>query len=99
MVFRRSVAYPAACYNELDPVIAHNQINLYGTVFLLHTTYLNNFIYILTMASGDYRVADISLADFGRREIEIAEHEVSLLQCNLVSVALTIMFSLFRCLD
>ena len=29
------------------------------------------------MASGDYRVADISLADFGRREIEIAEHEVS----------------------
>jgi len=28
------------------------------------------------MASGDFRVADISLADFGRREIEIAELEV-----------------------
>jgi adenosylhomocysteinase len=28
------------------------------------------------MASGDFRVADISLADFGRKEIEIAEHEV-----------------------
>lgn len=28
------------------------------------------------MASGDYRVADISLADFGRKEIEIAEAEV-----------------------
>lgn len=30
-----------------------------------------------TMSEGDYRVADISLADFGRREIDIAEHEVS----------------------
>ena len=29
------------------------------------------------MESGDYRVADISLADFGRKEIELAEHEVS----------------------
>jgi len=28
------------------------------------------------MSSADYRVADISLADFGRREIEIAEHEM-----------------------
>ena len=28
------------------------------------------------MESGDYRVADISLADFGRKEIELAEHEV-----------------------
>lgn len=28
------------------------------------------------MSEGDYRVADISLADFGRREIDIAEHEV-----------------------
>jgi len=28
------------------------------------------------MASGDYRVADISLADFGRREIELAEYEM-----------------------
>jgi S-adenosylhomocysteine hydrolase len=28
------------------------------------------------MASGDFRVKDISLADFGRREIELAEHEV-----------------------
>ena len=28
------------------------------------------------MSTGDFRVADISLADFGRKEIEIAEHEV-----------------------
>lgn len=28
------------------------------------------------MSSGDFRVADISLADFGRKEIEIAEHEM-----------------------
>jgi len=28
------------------------------------------------MAQGDYRVADISLADFGRREIELAEYEM-----------------------
>jgi len=28
------------------------------------------------MASGDYKVADISLADFGRKEIEIAEIEM-----------------------
>jgi len=25
------------------------------------------------MSSGDYRVADISLADFGRKEIKLAE--------------------------
>jgi hypothetical protein len=31
----------------------------------------------INMSSGDYRVADISLADFGRREIELAEHEVA----------------------
>ena len=30
----------------------------------------------LKMSTGDFRVADISLADFGRKEIEIAEHEV-----------------------
>lgn len=29
------------------------------------------------MSTGDYRVADISLADFGRKEIELAEHEVN----------------------
>jgi len=28
------------------------------------------------VAEGDYRVADISLADFGRKEIELAEHEM-----------------------
>jgi S-adenosylhomocysteine hydrolase len=28
------------------------------------------------MSTADYRVADISLADFGRKEIQIAEHEV-----------------------
>ena len=26
--------------------------------------------------SGDYKVADISLADFGRKEIKMAEHEM-----------------------
>jgi S-adenosylhomocysteine hydrolase len=31
------------------------------------------------MSTGDFRVADISLADFGRKEIELAEHEVLLL--------------------
>jgi adenosylhomocysteinase len=25
---------------------------------------------------GDYKVADISLADWGRKEIDIAEHEM-----------------------
>jgi adenosylhomocysteinase len=35
------------------------------------------------MASGDFRVADISLADFGRKEIEIAEHEMpGLMSCR-----------------
>jgi len=35
------------------------------------------------MASGDFRVADISLADFGRREIELAEHEMpGLMACR-----------------
>jgi adenosylhomocysteinase len=35
------------------------------------------------MASGDYRVADISLADFGRKEIDLAEHEMpGLMACR-----------------
>jgi len=35
------------------------------------------------MASGDFRVADISLADFGRKEIELAEHEMpGLMSCR-----------------
>jgi adenosylhomocysteinase len=35
------------------------------------------------METGDYRVADISLADFGRREIEIAEVEMpGLMSCR-----------------
>jgi adenosylhomocysteinase len=35
------------------------------------------------MSQGDYRVADISLADFGRREIEIAECEMpGLMSCR-----------------
>ncbi|MEZ0472770.1 adenosylhomocysteinase [Luteimonas salinilitoris] len=29
-----------------------------------------------TQSSGDYRIADISLADWGRKEIDIAEHEM-----------------------
>ena len=35
------------------------------------------------MSTGDYRVADISLADFGRKEIELAEAEMpGLMQCR-----------------
>jgi len=35
------------------------------------------------MSSGDYRVADISLADFGRKEIQLAEHEMpGLMMCR-----------------
>jgi len=35
------------------------------------------------MSSGDYRVADISLADFGRKEIKLAEHEMpGLMMCR-----------------
>mmetsp|Transcript_56065 Transcript_56065/g.114602 ORF Transcript_56065/g.114602 Transcript_56065/m.114602 type:complete len:479 (+) Transcript_56065:35-1471(+) len=35
------------------------------------------------MSTGDFRVADISLADFGRKEIEIAEHEMpGLMSCR-----------------
>src|SRR3954467_5203983 len=29
-----------------------------------------------TLTSGDYKVADLSLADFGRKEITLAEHEM-----------------------
>lgn len=34
------------------------------------------FLSTFKMSTGDYRVADISLADFGRKEIDLAEHEV-----------------------
>jgi len=35
------------------------------------------------MSTGDYRVADISLADFGRKEIIMAEHEMpGLMACR-----------------
>jgi len=35
------------------------------------------------MASGDYKVADISLADFGRKELELAQHEMpGLMSCR-----------------
>ena len=27
-------------------------------------------------ATGDYKVADMSLSDFGRKELDIAEHEM-----------------------
>ena len=27
-------------------------------------------------AAGDYKVADMSLADFGRKELDLAEHEM-----------------------
>ncbi len=29
-----------------------------------------------TVAEGDYKVADLSLAAFGRKEIQLAEHEM-----------------------
>ena len=29
-----------------------------------------------SQAEGDYRVADLSLAAFGRKEIQLAEHEM-----------------------
>jgi adenosylhomocysteinase len=35
------------------------------------------------MSTGDFRVADISLADFGRKEIQLAEHEMpGLMSCR-----------------
>jgi adenosylhomocysteinase len=35
------------------------------------------------MSTGDFRVADISLADFGRKEIDLAEHEMpGLMSCR-----------------
>jgi len=35
------------------------------------------------MSTGDFRVADISLADFGRKEIDLAEHEMpGLMACR-----------------
>jgi len=35
------------------------------------------------MSTGDFRVADISLADFGRKEIQLAEHEMpGLMACR-----------------
>jgi len=35
------------------------------------------------MSFGDYKVADISLADFGRKEIDLAEHEMpGLMECR-----------------
>ena len=39
------------------------------------------------MSAGDYRVADISLADFGRKEIELAEYEVRPLSTDPACVA------------
>jgi S-adenosylhomocysteine hydrolase len=39
------------------------------------------------MSTGDFRVADISLADFGRKEIELAEHEVRMHRGGKVFVA------------
>ncbi|MFG2098964.1 adenosylhomocysteinase, partial [Micromonospora echinaurantiaca] len=29
-----------------------------------------------TLAEGDFKVADLSLAEFGRKEIRLAEHEM-----------------------
>lgn len=49
------------------------------------------------MSTGDYRVADISLADFGRKEIEIAEHEV-MMRIPKITPIMTLMFYIFRCL-
>eukprot|EP00962_Isochrysis_galbana_P053523 scaffold24973_cov117-Isochrysis_galbana.AAC.2 len=35
-------------------------------------------------ATGDYKVADMSLADFGRKELELAEHEMPGLMASRV---------------
>ena len=40
------------------------------------------------MSTGDFRVADISLADFGRKEIDLAEHEVRHQQIGLIGRSL-----------
>jgi S-adenosylhomocysteine hydrolase len=45
------------------------------------------------MSSGDFRVADISLADFGRKEIELAEHEVFAYILIVLSFLLTLFSS------
>ena len=37
----------------------------------------------------DYKVADITLADFGRKELDIAEHEMPGLISTRVSTALS----------
>ena len=50
-----------------------NASDQYHTVGTYH---LSRNLDNLKMSTGDFRVADISLADFGRKEIEIAEHEV-----------------------
>jgi hypothetical protein len=47
------------------------------------------------MSMGDYRVADISLADFGRKEIQLAEVEVS--RSLLVSCLTFLELSSFLC--
>jgi S-adenosylhomocysteine hydrolase len=49
------------------------------------------------MSTGDFRVADISLADFGRKEIDLAEHEVSVAIHTAPHIYLTIQ-PLNRCL-
>jgi len=38
---------------------------------------------LLTLTMGDYQVADINLADFGRKELDLAEHEMpGLMACR-----------------
>ena len=37
---------------------------------------VSNRVVAIESPEGDYRIRDIGLADFGRREIELAEHEM-----------------------
>ena len=41
-----------------------------------------------TIDNNDYKVADINLADFGRKEIELAESEMPALMALRISIAI-----------
>ena len=46
---------------------------------------------VATLNRSDYKVADLSLAEFGRKEIAIAEHEMPGLMAILMAI-LTLIF-------
>ncbi len=62
----------ADCRQGMEDIFLWLKNTIFHTIC---STTFHSFIFV-KMASGDYRVADISLADFGRKEIELAEHEV-----------------------